>query len=80
MDPLPPVKPPWILGAWAPRWLLWFVVTVAALLVVLAIADVAVNGDGRQLFRAIVPLIALGVAAATLRHRTRAARDDDPPA
>jgi hypothetical protein len=77
MDPLPPVKPPWILGPWAPRWLLWFVVGVGTLLIVLAIADVAVNGDGRQLFRAIVPLIALGVAAATLRHRAKASRDGD---
>lgn len=80
MDPLPPVKPPWVLGTWAPRWLLRFVVVVGALLVALAIADAAVNGDGRQLFRAIVPLIALGVAAATLRYRAKAARDTDPPA
>jgi len=77
MDPLPPVKPPWILGPWAPRWLLWFVIAVGALLIILAVADVAVNGDGRQLFRGIVPLIALGVSAATLRYRAKTARDSD---
>jgi len=73
MDPLPPVTPLWVLGAWAPRWLLWFLAVAGAVLVGLAISDAVISSDGLQLFRVILPLLVVGVAAATLRHRAREA-------